>query len=334
MVHITRTEIMSRFIFVLISLMLVTSVALNVYQLHMFATADLSKIGDPDDLTSMSPEDALSTDFILNIDVINDGLRTSRSYPFWVKEKLGNVLNVNINQFESLIQTYCYVIDVDGADLRNCIDSFKVWIQPSAEREEAFIAIIGEPVDTARRSSSAVCSQQACRSFRLLHFAAEKDAVFVVSDSGYRTIAANEKNMDLNLIKISQGGLSAWTKKVDWFDGEISTTDLSIYLSTGKNIVESLKIPIKGSWIDADCMEVAEDEPIKFQQECTRHFSSNFTTNFQQSPFWSPSDLNLSNSLNIKGAPLKIMFDRETNQYLIPEKVTPDIKDLLRQLHY
>jgi hypothetical protein len=218
--------------------------------------------------------------------------------------------------------------------VKNYIDEVKVWVQPIQDREEAYIAIKGKPVDSPGVDVSKICKKQVCRSFRLIHLSREGRKTFIAGDSGYQTIQLNEKNMRFDLIKISQSGILGWTRKVDWFGSDIATTDLSLYLSTGRSVVEALRIPIAGSWTDAECMDVTDDEPVKFKEECGKQFDSDLITNFKNSPFWSPGDLSINNSLNAKGTPLRIRFDRDLNQYVLPEKIDPGIKELLLQISY
>ena len=322
----------SRFTFWLLFVLLVLSAGLNVYQIHVFSTEDL-RIGSSGGI-EQSTSVSIRQNFVLEVDIDKDGYNTVRSNPFWVKEKLGNILNIEVKRFDSLIQTFCYYIESEGIDVKNCIDSVNVWIQPIDGREEAYIAITGEPIDSAGVDVSKLCREQVCRSFRLIHLSREGKKTFVAGDSGYQTIQTNEKNLRFGLVKIGQSGILALTKKVDWFGADIATTDLSIYLSTGRSILEVLRIPIAGSWTDADCMDVAEDEPIKFKEECGKQFSTDLVTNFKKSPFWSPGDLLLTNSLNAKGTPVRVAFDRNENQYAIPDQISPGIKELMVLLSY
>jgi hypothetical protein len=326
----------SRIAFWVMLTLVIASVGLNVYQMHMFATADLSTPASERLSQDLGRENsAPNTGFVLNIDLLNDGYKPTRSYPFWVKEGLGGALNINISQFDSLIKTYCFSIDSSGEYIRNCIDKLQVWIIPTDIGEEAFVSMTGSPVDTASIRARELCANQVCRSFRLLHFSREKKKTRVVGDSGYKTIEVNEQNLNFTLLKLSQGGISGWLRSVDWFDDDLATTDVSLHLSTGKNIIEAARIPVKGSWVDAECMSVDTDtEKMKFPEECTKGFSSELITNFEQSPHWSPADLRLTNTLNAKGTPLNIKFDRETNKYLLPDQVSPGIKDLLTTLRY
>ena len=322
----------SRFAFWLLCFLLVVSAGLNVYQIHIFSTEDSlssSKGGREPVVNGNSRQN-----FVLEIDVNEDAYKVVRSNPFWIKEKLGNILNIDVRRFDSLMQTFCYYIESEGTDVKNCIDSVNVWIQPIDGREEAYIAITGEPIDSAGVNVSKLCKQQVCRSFRLIHLSREGKKTFVAGDSGYQTIQTYEKNIRFGLVKIGQSGILALTRKIDWFGRDIATTDLSIYLSTGRSILEVLRIPIAGSWIDADCMDVSDDEPIKFQEECSKQFSSKLITNFKDSAFWSPGDLLLTNSLNAKGTPVRLAFDRNENQYQVPYQLAPGIKDLLLQLSY
>jgi len=324
----------SRFIFWVLLLLLILSTALNVYQIQLFSTEDAVNMEANQSSRSINANNSDRQRFVLEINLDQDGYQTSRSNPFWVKQKLGNILNIEARRFDSLIETFCYYVQSDGIDVKNCIDEVKVWVQPIQDREEAYIAISGKPVDSPGVNVSKICKKQVCRSFRLIHLSREGRKTFIAGDSGYQTIRPNEKNMRFDLIKISQSGILAWTRKVDWFGSDIATTDLSLYLSTGRSVVESLRLPIAGSWTDADCMDVADDEPVKFKEECGKQFDSDLLTNFKNSPFWSPGDLSLNNSLNAKGTPLRIAFDRDLNQYVLPEQIEPGIKELMVQISY
>ncbi|OUT78602.1 MAG: hypothetical protein CBB82_03940 [Betaproteobacteria bacterium TMED22] len=323
----------SRFILWILFLLLALSTGLNVYQIRLFSTEDVKQELN-ENVRSINGNTSDRQTFVLEIDLDQDGYKTARSNPFWVKQKIGNILNIEARRFESLIQTFCYYIESEGIDVKNCIDEVKVWVQPIEDREEAYIAITGKPVDSPGVDVSKICKKQLCRSFRLIHLSREGKKTFIAGDSGFQTIQANEKNMRFELIKISQSGILAWTRKIDWYGKDIATTDLSLYLSTGRSIVESLRIPIAGSWTDADCMDVTDDEPIKFKEECGKQFDSDLLTSFKNSPFWSPGDLALNNSLNAKGTPVRIIFDRDLNQYVLPEQIEPGIKELLLQMSY
>jgi hypothetical protein len=322
----------NRFTFWLLFALLVLSAGLNVYQIQVFSKQDLGTGSSGG--TEQSTGETARQNFVLEVDINKDSYNTVRSNPFWVKEKLGNILNIDVKRFDSLMQTFCYYIESEAIDVKNCIDSVSVWIQPVDGREEAYIAISGEPIDSAGVDVAKLCREQVCRSFRLIHLSREGTKTFVAGDSGYQTIQTNEKNLRFGLVKISQSGILALTKKVDWFDADIATTDLSIYLSTGGSILEVLRIPIAGSWTDADCMGVAEDEPVKFTEECGKQFSTDLVTNFKNSPFWSPGDLSLTNSLNAKGKPVRLAFDRNENEYAIPDQIAPGIKELMVLLSY
>ncbi len=324
----------SRFIFWTLLLLLILSTGLNVYQIQLFSTEDIVKQDLNQNTRSTNAYSSERQRFVLEIDLDEDGYQTARSNPFWVKQKLGNILNIEARRFESLIQAFCYYVESEGVDVKNCIDDVKVWVQPIQDREEAYIAITGRPVDSPGVDVSKICKKQLCTSYRLIHLSREGKKTFIAGDSGYQTIKANEKNMRFDLVKISQSGILAWTRKIDWYGTDIATTDLSLYLSTGRSIVESLRIPIAGSWTDAECMNVANDEPIKFREECGKQFDSDLVTNFKNSPFWSPGELALNNSLNAKGTPVRINFDRDLNQYVLPEKIEPGIKELLLQISY
>lgn len=324
----------NRFIFWALLLLLIFSAGLNVYQIQLFSTVDVARQDLEQNTRSINANSSERQKFVLEIDLDKDGYQTARSNPFWVKQKLGNILNIEARRFESLIQAFCYYVESDGLDVKNCIDEVKVWVQPIQGREEAYIAITGKPVDSPGMDVSKICKTQLCTSYRLIHLSREGKKTFIAGDTGYQTIQANEKNMRFDLIKISQSGILALARKVDWYGKDIATTDLSLYLSTGRSIIESLRVPIAGSWTDAECMDVADDEPIKFREECGKQFDSDLVTNFKSSPFWSPGELLLNNSLNAKGTPVRITFDRDLNQYVLPEKIASGIKKLLIQMSY
>ena len=91
----------SRIAFWVMLTLVIASVGLNVYQMHMFATADLSTPASERLSQDLGRENsAPNTGFVLNIDLLNDGYKPTRSYPFWVKEGLGGALNINISQFD------------------------------------------------------------------------------------------------------------------------------------------------------------------------------------------------------------------------------------------
>ncbi|MBT6530599.1 MAG: hypothetical protein HOK99_06740 [Betaproteobacteria bacterium] len=323
----------NRFIFWFLLLLLLMSAGLNAYQIHVFSTQDRFIASDINDESNESGTGSRQN-FVLELDIDQEGYKTARSTPFWIKQKLGNILNIEARRFDTLIQDFCYYVESEGVGVKNCMDQVDVWIEPIQNREEAFIAITGKPTDSPGVDVSKLCKTQICSSYRLIHLSREGKKTFVAGDSGFQTIQANEKNIRFGLVKISQSGILAWTRKIDWFGDGIATTDLSVYLSTGRAVVEALRMPIAGSWTDSDCMDVTENEPIRFKEECGKQFSSDIVTHFKGSPFWSPADLALNNSLNANGTPIRLSFNRESNEYTVPQQISPGIKELMQQLSY
>jgi len=156
----------SRFIFWVLLLLLIVSTALNVYQIQLFSTEDAVNMEANQSSRSINANNSDRQRFVLEINLDQDGYQTSRSNPFWVKQKLGNILNIEARRFDTLIETFCYYVQSDGIDVKNCIDAVKVWVQPIQDREEAYIAISGKPVDSPGVDVSKICQNTSLSLFQ------------------------------------------------------------------------------------------------------------------------------------------------------------------------
>ena len=92
----------NRFIFWFLLLLLLMSAGLNAYQIHVFSTQDRFIASDINDESNES-DTGSRQNFVLELDIDQEGYKTARSTPFWIKQKLGNMLIYYIkNKYEQI----------------------------------------------------------------------------------------------------------------------------------------------------------------------------------------------------------------------------------------
>ena len=118
-----------KFIIATFVVLLIASLVLNIYQLHLFANAELTGDG----VTSSTERNRANSDdftqqfssFTRDIDFQKDTFRPQKSIPFWIKSVLANALNINLSRFDSQIKIFCYQVLSTNSNVRNCIDDLK-----------------------------------------------------------------------------------------------------------------------------------------------------------------------------------------------------------------
>ena len=324
-----------KFIIATFVVLLIASLALNIYQLHLFANTELTGDGvigsteknrvDSDDFNQQF------SSFTSDINFRKDTYRPQKSTPYWIKSILATALNINLSRFDSQIKIFCYQVRSTNSNIRNCIDELKVWSISEDDTDEAYVAIIGKPAETAGTSIKDLCAEQPCNSYRLAHVVKKGESSSIIADTGFTLSEKDSKNISINLLKISQGGIPAWTvERTVPFKSNL-LIEMSMHLSDGRKIRNIGDLIIDGTWIDGECLFDA-DTPTNAQNTCERQLEGNLKTDFKNSTYWYPANLVYNNQLNVKGSGIKLNFDIETQRYVIPERASSEIVQLIDQL--
>jgi hypothetical protein len=317
--------------------LLVASLALNIYQLHLFANTELTGDGNLDNADESKADTKEPTDqfssFTRDIDLQKDAYQPIKSIPYWIKSVLATALNVDLADFDSQMKIFCYQLRGSNSDIRNCIDEFKIWSIKEKDTEEAYVAIIGEPADTADTTIEDLCAEQSCNSYRLTHLARKGESSSIVADTRFTLAAKNSKNLSINLLKISQGGIPAWTlsRSVPFKNNFLKK--MSLHLSDGREVRNIGELIIDGTWVDGECL-LASNHQTSVDNSCERQLNGNLRTDFENSTYWYPSNLVYTNELNVKESSIKLNFDIETQHYMVPEAANSEIIEMIDQLSF
>ncbi len=326
-----------KFIIATFVVLLIASLALNIYQLHLFANTELTGDG----VTSSTEKNRANSDdftqqfssFTRDIDFQKDTFRPQKSIPFWIKSVLATALNINLSRFDSQIKIFCYQVLSTNSNIRNCIDDLKVWSISEDDTDEAYVAIIGKPADTAGVSIKDLCAEQPCSSYRLAHIAKKGESSLIIADTGFTLAEKDSKDISINFLKISQGGIPAWTvERTVPFKSNL-LKEMSIHLSDGRKIRNIGDLIIDGTWVDGECLFDA-DPSTNAKNSCERQLDGTLKTDFKNSTYWYPANLVYTNQLNVKGSGIKLNFDIETQRYTIPDRARSEIMQLIDQLSF
>jgi hypothetical protein len=326
-----------KFIIATFAVLLIASLALNIYQLHLFSKAELTG-----DLTYSRPDEEKKdfyatnpspSSFTRDIDFQRDGYQPQKSIPFWVKSVLANILNLNVSRFDAQIKIFCYQVRGASDNIRNCVDKLQVWSVKKEGAEEAYVAITGTPAETAGTSITDVCKEKPCQSYRLAHLVKKGERTSVVSDTGFIFSERSSKNISISLLKVSQGGISVWALERDLPLNDNFLTKLTLFLSDGRSVRNIASMIIDAEWFDAECLLNADLNPSA-GKSCKRQLNGSLRTDFKNSTYWYPSNLVYTNDLNAKGSGVGVNFNIETQSYDVPERAKTEVVELIDQLSF